>query len=343
MAKGGGSYQLGFQLSPLIGGELDTSGDFKGGPHKAEDDPLFKMAEENRDGGNKMVKKGEYEPAIGRYSEMIMQTRSLEQEVDIIWTDESRDAVRQLRAAAYLNLSLCFLKTEQWTHASNTATRALQGDKDPPDPKENVLTPEKKAKALFRRAQAQSQGFGNFSKAVEDLQEALKHTPDDKGIKQELARLDREVSKAAKAADKKLAGFLNKSSEKGKDGIFGEALRPEEGPKAKPVPNEPMKLSDGLWVMPGNEEKKDEPPSDDKVDYDELSREIAEMKEACPEEFANLREQVTKKLEEQIKQQEEEAAAAEANNEGKTDETEAKTEEKKEAENEVPVEPEAAA
>merc|ERR1719454_1596703 len=109
-----------------------------------------------------------------------MQLRSLESENDVRWDDTARLKVRELRAAAYLNLSLCFLKTEQWTHAINTATRALQGDKEPPDPKEDVLSPEKKAKALFRRAQAQNEGFGNFDKAKEDLEKALEYAPEDK-------------------------------------------------------------------------------------------------------------------------------------------------------------------
>merc|ERR1712187_422373 len=98
--------------------------------------------------------------------------------------------------------------TEQWTHASNTATRALQGDKDPPDPKEDVLAPEKKSKALFRRAQAQSQGFGNYAKASEDLKKALVLVPSDKAIEQEAAKVEKHLAKAAKAADKKLSGFL---------------------------------------------------------------------------------------------------------------------------------------
>jgi hypothetical protein len=55
----------------------------------------------------------------------------------------------------HLPRSLCFLKLKQWQHSVNTATRAIQGDKDPADPLENVLPPEKKAKALFRRALAQ--------------------------------------------------------------------------------------------------------------------------------------------------------------------------------------------
>jgi len=56
--------------------------------------------------GNKLVQDGKYEEAIARYSEMIMQSRALENETDVQWTEEGRDSVRTLRAAAYLNLSL---------------------------------------------------------------------------------------------------------------------------------------------------------------------------------------------------------------------------------------------
>lgn len=56
-----------------------------------------------------MVQDGKYEEAIARYSEMIMQSRALENETDVQWTEEGRDSVPTLRAAAYLNLSLGWL------------------------------------------------------------------------------------------------------------------------------------------------------------------------------------------------------------------------------------------
>ena len=56
--------------------------------------------------GKKLVQDGKYEEAVARYSEMIMQSRALENETDVQWTEEGRDSVRTLRAAAYLNLSL---------------------------------------------------------------------------------------------------------------------------------------------------------------------------------------------------------------------------------------------
>lgn len=297
-------------------GNLDTSLDSTGQMHSLEKDMLWKMALENREGGNKMVKEGLYEQAVGRYSEVIMQLRSLEQETDVKWTDGSRGQVRELRAMAYLNLSLCFLKTEQWTHAVNTATRALQGDKQVVDPKDAVLPPDKKSKALFRRAQAQCEGFGNFDKALEDLKKAFEYTPDDKAIEQMMKKCEFAVKKTTKAADKKMAGFLSKATSD--EGLFDESLRPSNVDKKPPPSTEPIKMKDGLWIMPpgaeaaagGAERNADATNIDgETIDFEELGREIAEMREERPEDFAEIRDKVKGILEKKA-QEEVEAAAA---------------------------------
>jgi len=302
-AGGGGGFQLGFEMRPLTTeGGLDTSLDSSGVLHSLEHDMLYKMALENREGGNKLVQETQYEQAIGRYSEAIMQLRSLESETDVRWDDAARLKVRELRAAAYLNLSLCFLKMEQWTHAVNTATRALQGDKNVPDPKDAVLPPEKRAKALFRRAQAHCEGFGSFDKALDDLKAALEYTPDDKAVLQMLKKCELAVKKTTRAADKKMAGFLKKEAQSG-EGLFDDSLRPSAEPEKPSKPAEPVKLKDGLWVMP--ESKPEAAPGAaeaGEVDYEELGREIAEIKEEKPELYAQLREKVKEMAEEQAEE-----------------------------------------
>lgn len=300
---GAAGYEMGFTLTPLTEGMLDTSGDFHGGPHGAEDDPLYKMACENRDVGNRQVKEGQYEAAVAKYSEMIMQLRGLAEEQDVVWTDAGTEAVRQLRAAAYLNLSLCFLKTKGWVHAVNTATRALQGDKDPPDPKENVLSAEKKAKALFRRAQAHSEGYGDYDKAKADLQKAVEYAPEDKAIAQELRRVMQITNKDQKTADKKMAGFLASSKKvQSGDGIFDEKDRPDPSISTEPKLTDIKKISEGLWLAPKNEDEKaveGDEPDDENIDFDELSREINEMREERPEVYKELREKIKGHIEEQ--------------------------------------------
>lgn len=299
-----GAYTLGFTLTPLTNdGDLDSSGDFKGGPHPVERDSLYKMMEENRDGAKKLVEAVRHEEAIGRYSELIMQSRALENETDIEWTDAGRLEVRQMRAAAYLNLSLCFLKTKQWQHAVNTATRAIQGDKDPVDPNEDVLSAEKKAKALFRRSQAHRDGFDDLDKAVQDLKRAGEYAPEDKAIQLELQRVSVALAKVVKAADKKLAGFLSgsKKAQSGQ-GIFSEESR-QRNTDAPQLPSEPVKVSDGLWVVPDNDKiAAQTAPGSEKlgIDYEELGREISELREEQPEVYAELREKMRQAVEQEL-------------------------------------------
>ncbi|CAE7312000.1 HOP2 [Symbiodinium sp. CCMP2456] len=311
MTGAGGGYQVGFQLTPLsVDGSLDAA-DFKGGPHPVEKDPIYKLCLDNRDSGNKMVQEGKIEEAIARYSELIMQSRALESEPDVQWTDEGRDLVRHLRAAAYLNLSLCFLKSKQWQHAINTATRALQGDKDPPEPKENVLLPEKKAKALYRRAVALRDGFDKLDEAVKDLKKALEYVPEDKNVQLELQRTNQALAKEKKKSDKKLAGFLSSQSQ---GGIFSEADR-QRDTKGPELPSEPVKVSDGLWVVPKEEKEAEEGVQEAKeagIDLDELGREINELREDKPEVFSELRDKMKTLIEEEVVKQEQTSGSAEA-------------------------------
>jgi hypothetical protein len=186
------------------------------------------------------------------------------------------------------------MKLEQWTHCINTATRALQGDKETPDPRDAVLEPEKRSKALFRRAQAQCEGFGNFDKARDDLKKALEYTPDDKAIDQMLRKCDFAVKKTSKAADKKMQGFLKKEAEGG-DGLFDDSLRGSSTVEPK-KPTEPVKVSDGLWIAPQTEPVV-ESEGGQKLDLDELSREINEMREDQPEKYAELRAKICAQLE----------------------------------------------
>jgi len=178
----------------------------------------------------------------------------------------------------------------------------------------------KKAKALFRRAQAQSEGFGNYDKAKADLEKAVEYAPEDKGIQQELKRIKQVVSKADKAADKKMGGFLNASKKVASgEGIFDDKLRPSDSDiKADPsLSSEPKitdikKLSDGLWLCPKDESQKsaEEEASNcrnedgEQIDFEELSREINEMREDRPEVYNQLKEKVKTHLEEAVKEEE---------------------------------------
>jgi tetratricopeptide (TPR) repeat protein len=297
-AGSGAGYTMGFQMHPVTTeGDLDASLDGTGVQRNVVYDRLYKLACDNRTKGNTEVQASKFNEAIARYSEAIMQLRSLENETDIKWDDDSRLKVRELRSAAYLNLSLCFVKKEEWTHAVNTSTRALQGDKDPPDPKDAVLSPDKRAKALFRRAQARCEGFGNFDEALVDLRKALEYVPEDKAVEQMLRKCEYAVKKTSKKADRKMAGFLKQEAQSG-EGLFDDSLRPSpDAPKPKPPP-EILKVSDGLWLKPEDKSKPAEADPNG-IDENELSREIAEIRETNPELYAEMREKVKSMIEEQ--------------------------------------------
>lgn len=301
-----GGYTVGYEIRPLMeDGDLDKS-NLDGTPaelredgvkHPAHKDMLYKMAEENKDGGNKLVQDSNFEAAIARYSEAIMQLRSLQDETCVAWDDAGRFQVRTLRSMCYLNLSLCFFKTEQWVHAVNTATRAIQGDMNPPQKDDDVLPPEKKAKALFRRAQANAHGILNTEEATKDLEAALKLTPGDKAIQAELKKVTLGQKILEKDQKQKMSGFLSNSKKaKEGEGIFKEKERPtEEELKAKPQgPKDIVKMTDGLWIAPEQEEAPQ--PKESEINFDELGQDIDKMKQNDPKLYNELREFVACKV-----------------------------------------------
>jgi len=167
-----------------------------------EEYTFYETALTFRDAGNKLVQAKQYQLAIDRYYEAIEWLNGID--------DECED-VRYLRATVYLNLSMCHVKCADWEVVIETATYALQGDGRVPDPLDDVLPPEKKAKALFRRATAHAEGFGNYEPAREDLRKAREYAPGDTSIEALFRKYDLAAKKEAAAADKKMAGFLRKS------------------------------------------------------------------------------------------------------------------------------------
>ena len=167
-----------------------------------EENAMYETAVTHRDVGNKLVQAKRYQLATDRCYEAIDTLNGI---------DDECEEVRVLRATVYLNLSMCHVKGEHWEAVVETATCALQGDRRVPDPLDDVLPPEKKAKALFRRATAHDEGFGNYEPAREDLRRARVYAPGDTSIEALFRKYDLAAKKEATAADRKLAGFLRKS------------------------------------------------------------------------------------------------------------------------------------
>lgn len=116
----------------------------------AEGKEAWEMAVETKKVANKYVSGERYADAVARYSDVILMCRKM------VPAEVKKDEleIREVIQACYLNISMCFLKTEHWGHAFNSAHRALRGDEEPANPKHDVLKLEQKAKALFRKAQA---------------------------------------------------------------------------------------------------------------------------------------------------------------------------------------------
>lgn len=179
----------------------------------------------------------------------------------------------------------------------NTATRAIQGDKDPVQKDDDVLPPEKKAKALFRRAQASAHGMLKTEDAAKDLEAALKLTPGDKAIQAELAKVTRGQKILEKEQKQKMSGFLaNSKKAKEGEGLFEEKDRPtEEQLKAKPKgPKDIVKMSEGLWIAPEQEEAPK--PKESEINFQELGQDIDKMKQSDPKLYNELREFVASKV-----------------------------------------------
>merc|ERR1712060_372041 len=117
-----------------------------------------------------------------------------------------------------------------------------------------------------------------------------------------LRKCEYAVKKVTKKADKKMSGFLKKAQEDGDGGLFDDSLRPSEESKAKPSkPAEPIKMSDGLWVVPTEKEnERDGELNPDDVDYDRLALELAEIKDSNPEQYKEMREKVQAMIEQNV-------------------------------------------
>jgi tetratricopeptide (TPR) repeat protein len=230
-----GHFELGFELQPVDRNWLEG---LQPESDKFEDNITWKKAQENKAKGNKLFKDGMYSDAVARWSELLMQGRALEQDGV---PEEYEKEVRTLMAQAYLNLAAAFLQMGELGHAQNTATRALQGDEDPPNKKHDVLPAASKAKALYRRGQARQQ-LQNYDLAKKDYEASIELSADS-AVKKALAEL-RALIKEAKGAEKeKLNGFFAKGD------AFGPTPEPEDKPDKGKL-KDTVKLKDGLFLVP---------------------------------------------------------------------------------------------
>eukprot|EP00392_Amoebophrya_sp_AT5.2_P011277 g11352.t1 len=271
-----------------------------------DDDSLWEMAEETKKLGNKYFTETRYADAIQRYSEVIMQCRQMQPHV--VKKEESE--IRVLIQSCYLNLSMCFLKSGQWTHAYNAAHRALQGDQDPPNPKHDVLSAAQKAKALFRKCTAALSVLdgitveGHVGESAENLGTAQRVNPTLEKIDADITKAlgfepkDVELLKMQRVVRKRfqeekqqekarMKGFL--ASDKGAKAISGNEERKRDGPPAELDPEKLKAANLGVDNV--------ENVGEDADQFTEMIGELNEMIQEDPEQFEKIKAKIKAKCE----------------------------------------------
>ena len=107
-------------------------------------------------------------------------------------SDAQKGELHQFLSTVHLNMCQCYLKTEKWALARETATKVLQVQPDNP-------------KALFRRGVA-SLALREIESAAEDLARAHQLCPSDTSIAQQLKIAQKLNDESEAAAERKMRG-----------------------------------------------------------------------------------------------------------------------------------------
>jgi len=144
-------------------------------------DDKIKIANDIKEFGNNYFKKQEFAKALEKYDKSI---RYLEEEFP---SDEEKAKLESNKSVCTLNRVACLLKLSRDEEAIKDCTTILEKQKNP--------------KAYFRRAQAFI-ARGNLEEAKNDLVEASKLAPDDKGIVAELQKIKQKLVEIDKKQQK---------------------------------------------------------------------------------------------------------------------------------------------
>jgi len=267
--------------------------------HALDEDSSYMMVMETKELGNKLVKEEKYEEAVSKYSEVIYLVRQIELNPDngIKWTDDDKRRIRVFVALAYLNLSMCFLKTEQWTHCVNCSTRALQGDEDPPNPAHaNLLQPNQKAKAYYRRAMARPSN--QEEDKIKDCEAGLKEDHGNQDLLRLLAELKNQQKKAEKKAKAGITkGFLADNSigspetKKAENDMEASGETTKAAECTAPATDGITAIQEGLSVLNLEE-------TEAREKFDDVADELRNMMMENPEQFHAVKEKLREMCEE---------------------------------------------
>ena len=102
----------------------------------------------------------------------------------------------ELNATTFLNMSICFFLTQNYSKAVEKATESLKYKKT--------------IKGLYRRAKAHAMRL-DYESAIEDMMEAVRMDPSDPNdLQQEIIQMRVKLRDQTKQTQQKMSGFLLK-------------------------------------------------------------------------------------------------------------------------------------
>jgi tetratricopeptide (TPR) repeat protein len=147
----------------------------------------IESAKAEKDRGNALFTKGEFKDALAAYHYAKLHIKGL-----MNLNTEEQEAIKAVELSCNLNMAQVYIKFGWWQKAVTVSTQVLEQDPN------NV-------KALFRRGKAYIE-LNSTEKARADLVAAIKLAPNDKGLRDEYARLQ---AKEAALAQQAKTAFKN--------------------------------------------------------------------------------------------------------------------------------------
>ncbi|CDW73193.1 peptidyl-prolyl isomerase pasticcino1 [Stylonychia lemnae] len=164
--------------------------------------------------GNSFFKQKDYKRALAKYSrvqcftnvlipnkegDMAMYANLSKKAKDLEVEGDDKEKIIELMATTFLNMSICFFLTGQFSKSVEKATLSIKSKKT--------------IKALYRRGKAQM-ARKDYDQAIKDFEEAVRMDPSDPNdIQQEIMQAKRLERESDKQRQQKMQGFLLKGNE----------------------------------------------------------------------------------------------------------------------------------
>lgn len=192
----------------------------------------LEASDRRRADGNEAFKAGRYEDALKRYGAALS---FIDEDMLMQLAGFHYDRAIAARIPALLNMAACYIQLGDHDGAVSVTSQVLSEDS-------------KNSKALYRRGVARH-ALGQTEAALKDLENALRHSPDDVIIKKELSAVRRSIQEERRAGASLFQGLLNKgphSALTSSNAISNEQHQDLGGGRESLTP---ARTSSGWWFM----------------------------------------------------------------------------------------------